>query len=130
MTLLSRFLLAVGTALALPLAASAAPINTTFNFVPTTTLVATPNITPPGNLAIATAITSGAPDVVTDIMTDNTGLVSLATVVTLTDPDTGHAGCNVRESLDNSSGHFYSKFDGYRGDEVPLPRSVSRPRAQ
>lgn len=59
----------------------AVPINTTFNFVPTTALTADT-----GDVTTATTITSGAPDVVTAIITDNTGLISLASVIGLETP--------------------------------------------
>src|SRR6185369_4415304 len=59
----------------------AVPINTTFNFVPTTVLTANT-----GNVSTATTITSGAPDIVTSIITDNTGVVSLSSVISLQTP--------------------------------------------
>ena len=108
MTRLSRFPLAavIVASLALMGAASAAPIDTTFNFVPTTGLTATPNINPPGSLAIATAITSGAPDLVTDIVTDNTGLVSLTTVVNLTSPTPVTLGATFTKAWTTALGTF------------------------
>ena len=70
---MKRLLLATALAATLPLmgTASAVPISTTFNFIPTTTLTADT-----GNVTTATTITSGAPLKVTSIITDNTGLVS------------------------------------------------------
>src|SRR5689334_14008320 len=52
--------------------ALAVPIQTTFNFVPTTALIANT-----GDVTTATTITSGAPDIVTQIIADNTGLTSI-----------------------------------------------------
>jgi hypothetical protein len=49
--------------------ASAIPIDTVYNFVPTGILVANT-----GNVATAATITSGSPDLVTVIISDNTGL--------------------------------------------------------
>ena len=60
--------------------ALAVPIQTAFNFVPFGTLTANT-----GDVTTATTITSGAPDVVTTILFDNTGLVS-GQEVTLTSP--------------------------------------------
>jgi hypothetical protein len=71
---------AIVASLALMGAASAAPINTTFDFVPFGTLTANN-----ANLTLATSITSGAPLEVTTIMTDNTGLAP-TDPVTLTNP--------------------------------------------
>jgi hypothetical protein len=59
----------------------AVPIDTTFNFVPTTGLTANT-----GDVTTATTITSGAPDVVTAILADNTGLISLSSVIALETP--------------------------------------------
>ena len=59
----------------------AIPIEVAFNFVPTGTLTANT-----GDVTTATTITPGAPDRVTTIITDNTGLISGTTIITLTDP--------------------------------------------
>jgi len=68
-------------AIAMAGSALAVPINTIFNFVPTTTLTANT-----GDVATATTITSGAPILVTSIMADNTGLISLSSTIDLQSP--------------------------------------------
>jgi PEP-CTERM motif len=68
-------------AMAMASPALAIPITTTFNFVPTTVLTANT-----GNVTTATSITSGAPDIVTSILTDNTGLTSLTSIIGLETP--------------------------------------------
>ena len=75
---------AIVASLALMGAASAAPINTEFNFVPFGTLLSNT-----GNITTATIISSGAPLEVSTIVTDNTGLaptdpVTLSVTVPLT----------------------------------------------
>src|SRR4029079_2429418 len=68
-------------AMAVASPALAVPIDTTFNFVPTTVLTADT-----GDVSTATTITSGAPDIVTSIISDNTGLISLGTIIGLQSP--------------------------------------------
>jgi hypothetical protein len=92
---------AIVASLALMGAASAAPIDTTFNFVPTTTLTANT-----GNVTTATTITDGAPLLVTSIITDNTGLVSLSTIVDLTSPTPVTMGAQFTKSWATTLGTF------------------------
>src|SRR6266496_1276722 len=61
--------------------ASAVVISTGFNFVPFGTLTANT-----GDITTASTITAGAPDKVTSILFDNTGLISGTTIISLTDP--------------------------------------------
>jgi PEP-CTERM motif len=87
---------AIVASLALMGAASAAPINTTFDFVPFGTLTANT-----GNITTATSITSGAPLEVTTIMTDNTGLVASQNLI-LTSPTPGTVPLTVGATFVNS----------------------------
>jgi hypothetical protein len=81
-------------------AASAASINTTFDFVPFGTLTANN-----ANLTLATSITSGAPLEVTTIMADNTGLVS-GQSITLTNPMPLTLGATFVKSWTTALGTF------------------------
>jgi hypothetical protein len=81
--------------------ASAAAISTTFNFVPTTTLTSDT-----GNVTTAATITSGAPDLVTSIVTDNTGLVTLSSVAALTSPTPLTVGAAFTKSFTTALGTF------------------------
>jgi hypothetical protein len=87
---------AIVASLALMGAASAASINTTFDFVPFGTLTANT-----GNITTATSITSGAPLEVTGILTDNTGLVAGQNLI-LTSPAPGAVPLTVGATFVNS----------------------------
>jgi hypothetical protein len=76
-------------------------ISTQFNFVATTPLTANT-----GNVTTATTITSGAPDLVTSIITDNTGLVALSSIVSLTSPTPTTLGATFTKMFDTSVGDF------------------------
>ena len=83
-------------------AASAIVIDTEFNFVPTTIVTC-------DNAVLTAAITcsSGAPDLVTAIVADNTGLVTLVSTVTLSpDPLGLIVGTNVHEDLYDATGNL------------------------
>jgi hypothetical protein len=90
-----------GGSLAVMGTASAVPINTTFNFVPTTGLTANT-----GNVTTATSITSGAPLLVTSIVTDNTGLFALISHVSLTNPTPVTLGATFVKSWTTLLGTF------------------------
>jgi hypothetical protein len=95
--------IAIAAPLALSLmgsAANAIPINVSFNFVPTGTLTANT-----GDVTTATTITSGAPDVVTTILTNNIGLASGATI-TLTSPTPVTLGSTFTKSFTTPMGSF------------------------
>jgi len=81
--------------------ALAVPIQTAFNFVPFGTLTANT-----GDVTTANTITSGAPDLVTTILVDNTGLVSGATVITLTDPTPVTLGAKFTKTFTTVLGIF------------------------
>jgi len=81
--------------------ASAVLINTAFNFVPTGTLTANT-----GDVTTAATITPGAPDLVTSIVTDNTGLISGVTIVSLTSPTPVTAGSTFTKSWTTALGTF------------------------
>jgi hypothetical protein len=100
---MKRLLLATALAATLPLmgTASAVPISTTFNFIPTTTLTADT-----GNVTTATTITSGAPLLVTNIITDNTGLVPLVTTIGLTSPTPVTLGSAFVKTWTTADGTF------------------------
>ena len=125
MKFLRTTMLVAGGSLAVMGTASAVPINTTFNFVPTTTLVATPNINPPGTVLTATAITSGAPDLVTNIVTDNTGLVSLSTVINLTTPTPTTMGATFVKSWTTSQGTFTANLTVNSITRLPTSLSLT-----
>jgi PEP-CTERM motif len=91
---------AIVASLALMGTASAAAINTTFDFVPFGTLTANN-----ANLTLATSITSGAPLEVTTIMADNTGLVS-GQSITLTNPMPLTLGATFVKSWTTALGTF------------------------
>ncbi|MBV9812576.1 MAG: PEP-CTERM sorting domain-containing protein [Acetobacteraceae bacterium] len=59
-----------------------------------------------GSIATATSITSGAPDLVTTIFGDNTGLVSASTTVALTNPTPVTLGSNFTKSFTTTLGTF------------------------
>jgi hypothetical protein len=100
-----------GTAIVASLAfagtASAVPIATTFNFVPTGGLITDTgsSIADPGSVATATTITSGAPDIATGIVTDNTGLVG-AQLIGLTSPTPVTVGSSFTKSYTTGLGDF------------------------
>src|SRR5947207_2117237 len=81
--------------------ALAVPIATTFNFVPFGTLTANT-----GDVTTATTITPGAPDRVTTIITDNTGLISGTTIITLTDPTPVTLGAAFQKQFTTALGVF------------------------
>ena len=85
--------------------ASAVAISTTFNFVPNGTLTANT-----GDGTTATSISSGAPDSVTSIITDNTGLApgfpGPGTVITLTSPTPVTLGAAFTKSYTTALGVF------------------------
>jgi hypothetical protein len=81
--------------------ALAVPIETAFNFVPTTVLTANT-----GSVTTATTITSGAPDIVTSILTDNTGVVGLNTIVSLTSPTPVTLGSQFTKTFTTALGVF------------------------
>ena len=81
--------------------ASAVTISTEFNFVPFGTLTANTI-----SILTATTITSGAPDRVTSILTDNTGLVSGTTIVALTDPTPLTVGSTFTKTFTTALGTF------------------------
>ena len=91
---------AIVASLALMGAAYAAPINTTFNFVPLGTLTGNT-----GDITTSTSITSGAPLLVTGIVTDNTGLVS-GQNLTLTSPTPLTVGDTFVKSWTTALGTF------------------------
>jgi hypothetical protein len=92
---------AAGFALSLTLsAANAVPISTEFNFVPTGTLTANT-----GDVTTATTITSGAPNLVTSIVSDNTGLVT-GTNIALTSPTPVTLGSTFTKSWTTALGIF------------------------
>ena len=80
--------------------ALAVPIQTAFNFVPFGTLTADT-----GDVTTATTITSGAPDIVTTILFDNTGLVS-GQEVTLTSPTPTTLGATFTKTFTTALGIF------------------------
>ncbi|MBV9812575.1 MAG: PEP-CTERM sorting domain-containing protein [Acetobacteraceae bacterium] len=81
-------------------AAFATPIMTTFNFVPFGTLTANT-----GDVQTAATITSGAPDEVTTILMDNTGLTPTA-AVTLTSPTPVTLGATFTKTFTTTLGTF------------------------
>jgi hypothetical protein len=92
---------AAGFALSLSLsAANAVPISTEFNFVPNGTLTANT-----GDVTTATTITSGAPNTVTSIVSDNTGLVT-GTNIVLTSPTPVTLGSTFTNSWTTALGIF------------------------
>src|SRR5437763_16020731 len=78
----------------------AIPIEVAFNFVPTGTLTANT-----GDVTTATTITSGAPDIVTQILQNNVGLVSGQTI-TLTSPTPVTPGSSFTKSFTTALGVF------------------------
>jgi hypothetical protein len=99
----SRHALMAAVACAALIAASPALADTisfSFNFVPTTTLTADT-----GNVATATTITSGAPDIVTTIITDNTHLAQ-GQNISLTSPTPVTLGATFTKSFETSLGDF------------------------
>ena len=92
---------AIVASLALTGAASAAPIDTEFNFVPFGTLTCGIGC----NITTATSITSGAPLEVNGILTDNTGLV-LGDAVSLTNPMPLTVGATFTKSWTTALGTF------------------------
>jgi hypothetical protein len=104
----SRYGLMGAVACAALIAASPAladTIQTQFNFAATTAL-----ISDTGNITTATTITPGAPDVVTSILTDNTGLVSLTTIVSLTNPTPVTLGASFNKTFTTALGAFLEKL--------------------
>jgi hypothetical protein len=82
-------------------AANAVPIDIEFNFVPTGTLTASPG----GNVATATTITSGAPDIVESIVRNNIGLTPLQ-LIALTSPTPVTLGSTFTKSFTTGLGTF------------------------
>jgi hypothetical protein len=80
--------------------ANAVAISTEFNFVPTGTLTANT-----GDVTTATTITSGAPDIVTTIVSDNTGLVT-GTNIALTSPTPVTLGSTFTKTYTTALGIF------------------------
>jgi hypothetical protein len=80
--------------------AFAAPIITTFNFVPLGSLSADT-----GNVTTATTITDGSPLVVGAILTDNTGLLS-AQSLSLTSPTPVTLGATFQKTFTTALGDF------------------------
>ncbi len=80
--------------------ASAIPIITIYNFVPTGTLIANT-----GDVTNATTITSGAPDIATAILADNTGLIALQ-LINLTSPTPVSLGSVFTKSWTTALGTF------------------------
>src|SRR5437763_8696465 len=78
----------------------AIPIAAGFIFVPTGTLTANT-----GDVTTATTITSGAPDIVTQILQNNVGLVSGQTI-TLTSPTPVTPGSSFTKSFTTALGVF------------------------
>jgi PEP-CTERM motif len=78
----------------------AIPISTEFNFVPTGTLTANT-----GDVTTATTITTGAPDLVTTIISDNTGLVT-GTNIALTSPTPVTLGSTFTKTYTTALGIF------------------------
>ena len=78
----------------------AIPIEVAFNFVPTGTLTANT-----GDVTTATTITSGAPDIVTQILQNNVGLVSGQTI-SLTSPTPVTLGSSFTKSFTTALGVF------------------------
>jgi len=79
----------------------AVPITTTFNFNPGTFPTANT-----GNVTTATTITTGAPDKVSAILTDNTGLIGGTTVISVTDPTPVTLGANFIKQFTTAVGTF------------------------
>jgi PEP-CTERM motif len=92
---------AVVASLAFAGSAYAVPISTTFNFVPGAFLVANT-----GNITTATTVTAGAPDKVSAVGADNTGLVAGTTIITLTDPTPVTVGSTFTKQFATSLGDF------------------------
>ena len=90
----------IAAGLAFAGSASAIPIIAVYNFVPFGVLTADT-----GNVTTAATITSGAPDQVTSIVFDNTGLVSGQSVF-LTSPTPVHLGNVFTKSWTTGSGTF------------------------
>jgi len=98
---------AIAASLAFAGAASAIPISVGFNFVPFGTINCTPGA-PPGDVTVATACGSGAPDTVTVIdgsIPNNTGLVSGNTIL-LTNPTPVSMGDIFTKSFTTPVGTF------------------------
>ncbi len=81
--------------------ANATPINISFNFVPTGTLTASPS----NDVTSATSISSGAPDIVTGILTNNIGLVAGQTIA-LTSPTPVTMGSTFTKTFVTPDGTF------------------------
>ena len=124
MKFLRTTLLVAGASLAVMGTASAVPINTTFNFIPSGTLIATPNIAPPGTLGVATFVTSGAPDLVTGIVTDNTGLIPLITTVFLTNPTPVTLGATFTKAWTTALGTFTASLTVTQVDRLLSSLSI------
>lgn len=91
---------AVAAGLAISGAASAIPIVAVYNFVPTGVLTANT-----GDVTTAATITSGAPDIVTSIISDNTNLVA-GQAITLTSPTPVTVGATFTKQWTTSLGTF------------------------
>ena len=90
----------LAASLGLASTASAVPIQTAFNFVPTGLFTADT-----GNITTATTIAGGAPYVVTTILLDNIGLTS-GTLTTLTDPAPLSVGAVFQKTFTTPLGTF------------------------
>lgn len=99
MTLRSTFL-AAAAAVALSAPALAVPIDVNFNFVPFGTLTANT-----GDVTTAATITSGAPNVITTILSNNIGVVS-GQQVTLTSPTPTTLGSTFTKVFTTAFGTF------------------------
>src|SRR5437763_16668044 len=95
---------ALGTVLAVAALGAAPawaiPIQVGFNFVPTGTLTANT-----GDVTTATTITSGAPDVVTQILSNNIALIS-GQIITLTSPTPVTLGSTFDKTFTTIFGTF------------------------
>ena len=97
----------------------AIPIQVAFNFVPTGGLIANT-----GDVTTATTITSGAPDIVTQILQNNVGLVGGQTI-TLTSPTPVTLGSNFTKSFTTALGVFTENLTVSLVTPGPTSLSVS-----
>ena len=81
--------------------ANAVPIATTFNFGASGAVVANT-----GDVTTATSITAGAPNLVGFIVSDNTGLVTNATVINITSPTPVTVGADFTKTFTTTLGVF------------------------
>ena len=85
--------------------ASAVPINVGFNFVPFGTLTANT-----GDVTTATTITTGSPDIVTSIVSNNIGLTSGQNITLSPNPLGVTIGSFFNETFSTSLGNFFTMF--------------------